>query len=324
MDHEGGISKLRIAERLADVLRHRGEVLSEEEVETFVNFCFSSLTDQKPTNPSGPQRSDSRWSPSAALASFRRSLGLRRYLVKPSNVQEDQRVNIDNFTIATSSLERIGFENIVKLFDRDRKLSFLERIFFPQALREYIFSAREETKQAPFLMRSDSSLESPPTEPPAQLQKQGSAQSLNSLNFIKPSTMTLRAQKHATSKAVGEIHRLLKREGDHIEKLSTCVTEDILEGVKTLVSERFKILEEAVRGLEQSVNGRLNCLEGSFDALGNEPRVDSRIAATVTSERVLEERPSPCEPICSLRAGACAAEQVGRPVSREVSSTVLR
>ena len=44
------------------------------------------------------------------------------------------------FNVASSTLEQIAFEDIVKLFDKDRCLTPMEWFFFPRGLKAYVYN----------------------------------------------------------------------------------------------------------------------------------------------------------------------------------------
>lgn len=125
-----GITKGRMRERLRESLKHRGGRLDRDEVESFVNFCFRAVS----SNNIGKKRI--RPSKSFLLG----ALGASE--TDGDDVHKDH-IDIDCFSKACASLDKIRFEAVVKLFDRDRRVRFLESVFMPPYMRKYLSEVDE-------------------------------------------------------------------------------------------------------------------------------------------------------------------------------------
>lgn len=133
----GGISKRRMGERLKEAVRHRSSILDDGEVEQLVNFCFNAISNSSIYQGIRPSKSF-----------FMQVIGKGREPEQKYR-EADAVINIDQFNIACSSTEPIGFEAIVELFDRDRSIRRLERFFMPPYMQEYmreVDRARSSTK----------------------------------------------------------------------------------------------------------------------------------------------------------------------------------
>jgi len=99
-DHEHGISKARIFERLGDILECH-ESIDDDEHWRFAEFVFD---------------------------------GLKMY----KNVEDNQRkyVDLQEFCEVCSSSEPLTFQSFVRLFDNDRRLRTCERILLDKSLRD--------------------------------------------------------------------------------------------------------------------------------------------------------------------------------------------
>jgi len=129
-DGGSGISKVRMRERLRESLKHRGELLDHDEVESFVNFCFRAV--------SSSNEGKKRIRPSKSF--LLDALGASQ--MDGDDTHKDQ-IDIDCFSKACASLDKISFEAVVKLFDRDRRVHFLERVFMPPYMRKYLSEVDE-------------------------------------------------------------------------------------------------------------------------------------------------------------------------------------
>merc|ERR1719486_545332 len=112
------ISKKRMDERLREALRHRGGSLDDEEQDSFVNFCFRAVATNKDKKALRPS--------SSGLFDL---LGVDR---QRSEEEMQEHINIDCFNKACSSLDKMRFEAVVELFDRDRRIRPLETFFMPK------------------------------------------------------------------------------------------------------------------------------------------------------------------------------------------------
>jgi len=114
-----GISRRRMCERLKEVLNLR-EALDPCEVEQLVDYCFRSVVHKEST------------------ANFLTEIADKVKHRKPSDIDAGEIINIDEFSVACSSIEKVKFATIVTLFDADRQRTSLERLFTPYMFKRYI------------------------------------------------------------------------------------------------------------------------------------------------------------------------------------------
>jgi len=129
----GQISKASIRSSLRHIFERR-ECLDDAEVLQIADFALTEVTntfhDSETNNDAslyGAFMTVFLDGLSHFWANIKESFGV---LSKKTDHSE-LKVNVDKFVAACSSNEQISFRDLVKLFDADRKLSFLERFFMP-------------------------------------------------------------------------------------------------------------------------------------------------------------------------------------------------
>jgi hypothetical protein len=157
-DATDGITKKRMSERLKETLRHQDQKLDDEEVKKMIDFCHRAVVRHKhvniPGKPALPERKGLKRL--RTVRSFaREALNAR----SRSDLGEEERITIDSFGIACSTNERIGFQALVDLFDRDRPRRPLERFFTPRNIRPVWASLdRGESKADSARLRAETSV----------------------------------------------------------------------------------------------------------------------------------------------------------------------
>lgn len=123
-----------MSERLKETLRHQGQKLDDEEVKKMIDFCYRAVVRHKHVNVAGKPALPER----RGLKRLRTVRSFAREALNArsrSDLGEEERITIDSFGIACSTNERIGFQALVDLFDRDRPRRLLERFFTPRNIR---------------------------------------------------------------------------------------------------------------------------------------------------------------------------------------------
>lgn len=125
--NHSGVSKHRMAERIVRVM-HKKHQLDEVEVSNFVQFCFDIMqTEEKETNL------------------LRKASSFISQLKQSSSSQSlTEMINMDRFSNAVMSAEPISFDDVVDLFDKHRKHSIMERMFFPIAVWNAVYGLHAE------------------------------------------------------------------------------------------------------------------------------------------------------------------------------------
>jgi hypothetical protein len=124
-----GISRPRMRERLAHCFKHKSEVLDEEELTRFSNFCFDQIT------PLGIEKQRGKC---PMLTGLMEELGGVQLSAANDPSHEDfgklQVINTGTFSKICSVQAGVDFDDIISLFNRDRRVRFLERLFTPPML----------------------------------------------------------------------------------------------------------------------------------------------------------------------------------------------
>jgi hypothetical protein len=120
-----GISKRMMGERLTEALRHRGGSLQKEELHSFIDFCYRAVSTKK----------DKKGMRASKSFLWHSVFGKDR----TSNTEDPEDcINIDCFNKACSSLDKMRFEEVVELFDRDRRIRLPEAFFMPPYMRKWL------------------------------------------------------------------------------------------------------------------------------------------------------------------------------------------
>lgn len=124
-DKDNGMSLEHMGEKLRQTLLHRTE-LQEDEFEQLVNVCFQSIVASK----CGQEKATGR--------SFVRSIVTKD--VKSLHLERP--IDLELFSVACSRVDPISFDDAVKLFDADRRARWLERLFTPHSINEFVFQRK--------------------------------------------------------------------------------------------------------------------------------------------------------------------------------------
>lgn len=119
------ISRDRMLERLTQGFERRSAILNSMEIRILTMFCLREAL--------RPKRSSMRENLKTEVKNL--------IATKLSEAHYGSHINIDVFSRNCSSLEKLSFTHIVKLFDKDRKMSCLERVFTPSRIWRSIHKA---------------------------------------------------------------------------------------------------------------------------------------------------------------------------------------
>lgn len=136
-DHPVGcISRRRVEEQLREVLRYRGATLDEEEIAGVVHFCHQAVMRSetlcrrvKPLRQFlGAVKDGSAFRTAKSFAGAS-ALDLQVHDIDPGVI------TIDSFSMCCAASSQMEFESFVRLFDKDRGVTVLEKFFLPPKLR---------------------------------------------------------------------------------------------------------------------------------------------------------------------------------------------
>lgn len=119
------MSWMRMKERLAELfVEHRGDAFDEEELNRCVDFCYRAVVDY----------SDEYHVLNDLWGELQKK-GRRPSKRNVFNITDGQVIDLKSFTFACCSSESIRLASLMELFDRNRRVCFLERIFTPRYLQ---------------------------------------------------------------------------------------------------------------------------------------------------------------------------------------------
>jgi len=115
-----GISRRRMGERMREVLKLR-ESLDHAEIEQLVDYCFRSIVHEE-------EKNDTLLTELTGRVKHQRA----------SQIDNNEVINIDEFSISCSSNEKVKFTTVATLFDADRHRTHLEKWFTPYMFKRYM------------------------------------------------------------------------------------------------------------------------------------------------------------------------------------------
>jgi len=137
-DGQGYILKDDLRMSLSHVMQRREHELDDDEVRNMAHFCASAVVKSFGTGSEAnkvegwiEKLSQSFEFLQNISGDLQEALGCTK--VKPW--ADTPQIYLDSFAAACTSADPMSFDNLVKLFDRDRKLGFMERIFTPLSLQ---------------------------------------------------------------------------------------------------------------------------------------------------------------------------------------------
>mmetsp|Transcript_15332 Transcript_15332/g.33660 ORF Transcript_15332/g.33660 Transcript_15332/m.33660 type:complete len:805 (-) Transcript_15332:84-2498(-) len=131
-DHSGGISRVRLGALLRQALSARSEVLDTEEVERFVNYCFSAYFKET-------LEEERRQKHAEQQDRVGRNHGEdSRVLSMDAQMQLD--IDVDKYIVGCSSADPMTLHDVVSLFDKDRLRNPLEIFFTPQEVSVAVYA----------------------------------------------------------------------------------------------------------------------------------------------------------------------------------------
>lgn len=136
-----GISIGRMRERLGALLSHQKE-LDTAEIGAMTEFCYRSVMSWQKSKKSEAQ----------ALAAFIAKVGRNSSIPAEVDADEDEDegceiklITEDEYGEAMTNCEKLGFHDVVDLFDGDRKMTVMEKIFSPKYLTRLHHNAKRNT-----------------------------------------------------------------------------------------------------------------------------------------------------------------------------------
>jgi len=219
-DDSGLISKERCQERLTVLFSHVRD-LSPVEVESMADYCYTSVV----TN------------------TMHETQGLGHALTKiiqgvhrgKDSYKSEISKGIDNatFSAACGSMEKIGFRELIALFDWERRGSCLERFFMPNDLHAALASHRKNVEQKRMTGGSTATVES------------GSCQTVTS----EEHRLTLEERKE----------EVLKRVHNADQKICS------LEKIQTEIHDKCEVHSRVLHTLQHEFHEKMKKVEGKLD-----------------------------------------------------------
>jgi len=256
LDGKEGISKDTLGRRLHKVLDFRGEELDEMEIEAFVTFVHQQIIKKL-------KRDKHR-----ALEII--PGGLFKKDPAKTAVTGDHPITMDSYVSACSFCDRISFDNMVHLLDKNRRETKLEKIFMPRELRLAIHHARAtaetivdsgDSKPAPAAPREPKDASSP-TSPLSTLQippgDAGVSPQISPQGTWTMQKLSLEDRKRRQWEAVDKVNAALQMvatERLDLESLQNRM--DSVEAAKTALEERLAEMEHHMLEFNQKLEAEL-------------------------------------------------------------------
>lgn len=156
-DMQNGVSFKRMNERLREALKHESDELDDLEISQLVDFCFNAVVSpntvcanksslsvlkgyfQGFANCIGRCIAPKTEEPKANSKSSRARL---------ARTKVHEHITIDDFLVSCASCDRVGFNDVVTLFDSNRKMSWLERFFMPRYIKKNVMDRIAAVRKA--------------------------------------------------------------------------------------------------------------------------------------------------------------------------------
>lgn len=145
------ITKKTMHRRIGEAIKKRTDILDETEVGTFVNFCHKAIVDLNHFGKHDTMYHEmkkisslkSTWTASSTL--------MRRKHKKAMDLLEQDltEVDINSFSVACSSIDKVRILDVMKLFDKDRRTSLMEYFFTPRYIRNLVLRAKSDVLEKP-------------------------------------------------------------------------------------------------------------------------------------------------------------------------------
>lgn len=184
--------------RMKTVLRESlGELqeLDEEEIEAFTMFCFTiALGAVSNKSQKGLKKS--------ATARFSVAPGSKSGNTLPQHMSDEElsnlALNLTSFTAASSMSHTVVLDHIVTLFDRDRNVGLLEKLFMPNFIRKTVWFKDKRTGSSDLLEARLSDLSQEPESSPCVEPKDDSKNSFDPEIFAEFMDKVTRLEDTAT------------------------------------------------------------------------------------------------------------------------------
>jgi len=229
----GEISRNAMSDGIGHIMERRGHFLDESALQHMVDFCLNTVThdfrgaDKTPESGLHMMVTDVLDGVNTIYWDVKEAFGMH----PPENTEFHDTIDVDKFASACSSTEPINFDALVRLFDKDRKRSWLERFFMPMKLRECL--AHEQPAQGPEEITREFSTDS---------------KSMNRRRSLKRNVSTIRHH----------VNHLFDRATEHNDTLQEIAGRSF-EQKRTLddLVEKVEILSDCLRNLEQRTQANL-------------------------------------------------------------------
>lgn len=142
-DTEGGIVFERFRHRIQALLS-KCPILDDSEIDVLARYCHTAVVQREdvifgPSITTGRCRRLRRWLAKwTGLSGLRKDLGLKRHTTSTSM---DERIQRNDFLSAFGVSEPVALNDLAVLFDQDRRVPMVERMFTPSVLYHKIHDA---------------------------------------------------------------------------------------------------------------------------------------------------------------------------------------
>lgn len=319
-DMQHGVSYKRMNERLREALKNESDELDDLEITQLVDFCYNAIvTPAGVTEDSSPYGLAKKYIQMAA-AYLEKQRGRRKAAVakapkRTAPQSAHEHITIDDFLTSCASCDRVGFGDVVSLFDSNREMSLLERQFMPRYIRNNVIDRIAQIREAKVHPHGTR------CALPAQKQAAQAAPSLDSDDaddaggdmtvedlfgdkFVPPAQanealwhLTLEERKEALNMSHFKVEEL-SRKGEKLENLFYHMQvpheEEMKETLDRLTEREVKV-EKLVQRLTNLMGNMGSSLETTISKLGRcstaprTPRSEAADLGDAAATRALED-----------------------------------
>jgi len=221
----GYITKDTINASFNHILEKRSHIDSTR-LTHMIDFCLTTVAKDfaLPTKKDGRQNFfvESLDGLNTLLSDLKEALGFG----PNTNFRPASTIDVDSFTAACSSADPISFSSVMNLFDKDRKMSFMEKFFMPSELEAILLSSK------------------PASEEEVQVDRVA-------LNLSRSGSANIQLPR--VKKDINTVHEGLKGELSDLEcklKTQSCTTDKMAEVIQEM-SMQLTEFKEGVLGVGQ-------------------------------------------------------------------------
>jgi len=249
----GVLSKAEVSHGLTHVMERRGRSLDVSEMQQMLDFCIDSVGNTF----SGADNKENRTSVLSDMCDgidhlgheFQEAFGCG----KPMKHFAESNIDLDKFASACSSMDPISFDSLIKLFDKDRRISFLERFFMPMRLRRCLEKSKSQGV-SPEIPAVRTSMRSSVSTMQGDVGKLGT-KVITTENALKD----LGCQVRSLNEKMRDVEHTFEHEGGRRGR--SCIVEDKVQNL----NERVVALEQRMckhENAQEHRDGPCNCTEG--------------------------------------------------------------